>query len=455
MTVSRLLLLPLALLCALAPSTFALAAPASPPGTARLTASIDAYLTPLVRIDAFQGVVLVARGDHVLVQKGYGWADAELRVPNTPERIFRIASLSKPFTQVALGTLVDAGKLRLSDPLSRFLPDFPSADSITIEELRTHRAGIPGRNSLPYDEEADAPTTLDSLVHALARMPLDFAPGTKTRYSNGGYALLAAIIERASGMSYADYVATAVCTPLGLAHTRHEADGDRVDDRALGYATDPTARRGLVPAAYQQMATKTGGGSLVSTALDLHRFLRALHRAPVLRDGTWNALFPPDTIDAFQGRCPGYNSYVVRDYAHDLDVVVLANDYSSGMVARIGDDLLALARGRRVETATWRADVPLDPADASELVGTWRAKERGSPIGQEPCTIARRGTALVLAYHGAPVDALLPQGHGEYLLRALWSTVNVERAQGDPLRVTMHPMWYRHAPVALERVPAP
>jgi CubicO group peptidase (beta-lactamase class C family) len=162
----------------------------------KLSARIDAYVQPYVALDLFQGTVLVARGDRVLYEKGYGFANVELGVRNTPAQVFRIASLTKVFTQVLLGSLVEQDRLALDAPLARYLPGFPRGDSITIEMLRLHRAGIPNLNSIPFDEEARGPNTLDSLVRVIAKTPLDFSPGSRRRYSNGGYALLAAVIER-------------------------------------------------------------------------------------------------------------------------------------------------------------------------------------------------------------------------------------------------------------------
>jgi len=149
----------------------------------QLGAHVDAYLQPYIALDLFQGAVLIAHGDKVLLEKGYGDANVELHVRNTPANVFRIASLTKPFTEVLLGRLVEQEKLALDAPLSRYLPDFPQGDSITIDMLRLHSAGIPSMNSIPYDEEASAPNTLDSLVRRIARTPLDFPPGSRRRYS--------------------------------------------------------------------------------------------------------------------------------------------------------------------------------------------------------------------------------------------------------------------------------
>ena len=418
----------------------------------KLEAAVDAYLRPLVDLDLFQGAVLVARGERVVLEKGYGFANVELGVRNTPEQVFRIASLSKPFTEVALGRLMEERKLDLSDPLSRFVPDFPRGDSITLEMLRAHRAGIANLNSIPYDEEAGQPNTLDSLVRRIAREPLAFAPGTRRRYSNGGYALLAHVIERASGRSYADYLQQAVLAPLGLRDTRHESDQMLVRGRAFGYTVSPEERGAMVPAPFQQMATKTGGGSLVSTVRDLHCFLRAMYGDNAIRATTWRMLFPPDSSWSFQGRCPGFNLYMSRDFTHDVDVVVLCNNYAAGMVGTVGDDFVALARGIAVEPPRWRADVPLDSLKAAPLTGTYRPPDGALPYGDGPVAVRWHRGGLVLFRDATPLDVLIPQGGDAFLLRSLWSEMRFTTAAGTAPRPTLRPLWFKTDAVPLERV---
>src|SRR5262245_53632256 len=131
------------------------------PSQQRIDSQVDAYLRPYIDLDLFQGSILIAKGDTVLLTKSYGIANGELAVPNRPTQVFRIASLTKPFTEVALGRLVEQSRIQLSDPLSKYIPDFPKGDSITLEMLRTHRAGIPNQNSIPFDEAASGPNTLD------------------------------------------------------------------------------------------------------------------------------------------------------------------------------------------------------------------------------------------------------------------------------------------------------
>jgi len=307
-------------------------------------------------------------------------------------------------------------------------------------------------NSIPYDEEAAAPNTLDSLVRRIAREPLAFAPGARRRYSNGGYALLAHVIEKVSGASYADYMERAVLGPLGLRDTRHESDQMLVRGRAYGYTVSPEQRGALVVAPFQQMATKAGGGSLVSTARDLHRFLRAMYGDNAIRTATWRTLFPPDSVWSFQGRCPGFNLYMSRDFTHDVDVVVLCNNYAAGMVGTVGDDFVALARGIAAEPPRWRSDVPLDSLKAATLTGTYRPPDGALPYGDGPVAVRWHRGALVLFRDGTPLDVLIPQGGDVFLLRSLWSEMRFTTEAGAAPKPTLRPLWFKTSPVPLERV---
>ena len=419
-----------------------------------LEGKVDAYLAPYMSLDVFQGAVLVARGERIVLEKGYGLANVELGVPNTPEQVFRIASLSKLFTEVALGRLFEQKRLDPEAPLSRYVPTFPQGDRITIEMLRTHRAGIPNRNSIPLDEEGHGPNTLDSLVRAIAREPLAFEPGSKQRYSNGGYALLAFVIEQVTGESYANYLEREVLLPLGLRHTRHEADLVLVPNRAYGYMPRRDAPRGLSLAPFQEMGTKTGGGSLVSTVGDLYRFLRAAYHDNVISASEWSRLFPSDdSAFAGQGRCPGFNVYMIRDLKQDMVAVVLANNYGAGMVGTIGPDLVKLARGLTPEAPRWRTDVAADTATARAWIGSYRAPAGALPYGEGPFIIERHGEGLAVIREGVVTDYLIPQGDGRYLLRLLWSELRVERdSSGQAPVLTLRPLWLDREPVKLTRL---
>ena len=445
----------------LSPASMLLTVVCCAPGLAhsadgKLTAAVDAYVKPLRDLDVFSGVVLVARGPQVLVSRAYGLANADLLASNQVDQVFRIASLAKPFTDMALGRLSDQGKLGLDDPLAKTLPGFPAGERITLRMLVQHRAGVPNLNSIPWDEESAVHGNLDSLVAVLAARPLDFEPGAQRRYSNGGYALLASVIERVCGASYAAVLQREVCAPLGLGDTRHEGDFEVVHRRATGYEPAPSARHQLVPAAFQQMSTKTGGGSLVSTAADLHTMLMALGSSPLLRPATWSELLAPsDSLWFFQGRCPGFNAVAARWQRDGLCVVVLSNNYASGMVADVAHGLALLARGGAPTPFGWRADLAADSTRCAAYTGRWRVSAGALPFGDLPLALHWQGGELVATVGGAPVDVLVPQPDGGYLLRALWSTVQFDLpAAGDARSRTcqLRYLW-RQGGVSLEREP--
>src|SRR6266849_2533563 len=173
----------------------------------RVASQLQAYLKPFVETGNFTGAVLVARRGRVLFRHAYGMANYELQVPNSPATRFHIASVSKPFTAAAILQLQEQGRLSLSDHLSRFVPDFPNGDTITLDNLLTHTSGIPNVNDLPdYDTFARTPHTPQQLVAKFAGVPLEFQPGGDYHYSNSNYNLLALVLENASGESYGEYI---------------------------------------------------------------------------------------------------------------------------------------------------------------------------------------------------------------------------------------------------------
>src|SRR5213595_2850778 len=205
---------------------------------AAVSSLIDARVKDYAGAGLFSGVVLVAKGDAVVYQKAFGLADRTFNVPNSIDTKFHIASLSKPITAAAILLLSERGKLSLDDHVSKFVPDFPNGDRITIEELVTHYSGLADASSLPdYTTTwSRMPQTPASLVEHLAKLPPRSEPGTRYSYSNSNYHLLALIIEKASGMSYGDFLAHNIFTPLGMSNTGHHGDEKAVIPRlAIGY----------------------------------------------------------------------------------------------------------------------------------------------------------------------------------------------------------------------------
>lgn len=326
------------------------------------------------------GVVLVTRGDTVLLRQGYGLADVENGVAMRPEAALRLASVSKQFTAMAVLTLVRAGKLDLAATLDSLDPALagPMA-KVTVRQLLTHTSGIRNISSIPASRaarrnEADAP----GLMGYFKDLPLEFAPGTRFRYSNSNYIVLTHLIQRVSGASYAAYLQEAIFAPLGMRQTRYDDHLAVIPGRAHGYRR---SKGELQNADFISMSQPQGAGGLISTVDDLaiwHRALRdgVLVPAPLLAeamgrtrlaDGTWSPYGFGWIIGQVQGMADvehggfinGFNSYVVRLKSPDVFATVLTNAEFLDPT-QLTVKLAAIAAGR-----PYAAAVPPGAADAA------------------------------------------------------------------------------------------
>ncbi|MGH9768635.1 MAG: serine hydrolase domain-containing protein, partial [Blastocatellia bacterium] len=247
-----------------------------------LEAKVDAYVRPYVEIKGFSGAILIASKGQVLLRKGYGMANYELDAPNTPLTKFHLASVSKSFTAAAIMILEERGLLGVSDPLSKYIPDYPEGDKITIHHLLTHTSGIPNVNNFPdYNDKSKFPQTLASVIEMFKSKPFTMKPGERYSYSNSNYNVLAFIIEKVSGKSYGDFLKENIFDPLGMKDTGHDGKaGALIKGRASGYA--PVGPSDLENASWIDWTIKTGNGSLYSTVEDLYKWDRALYTEKIL-----------------------------------------------------------------------------------------------------------------------------------------------------------------------------
>lgn len=399
------------------PGGGAVPAPGSP--SESLETKVDRLLEPYLGTGNFSGSILVGRDGKVLLAKGWGLANVEHRVPNTPETVFHLASVSRVFTSTAILLLEQDGRLELSDSIGKHLPGFPRGDTITADHLLTLSAGFPNINSLPgYDTWSLSPQTPADLVGYFRDLPLEFTPGVRSEHSNSNYNVLALLIERLSGMSFGEYLDHAIFEPLGMTQTGHDGDPSRiVPGRADGYA--PAGVGGVVNAPFLQWSVKTGNGSLYSTVGDLYRFDRALSRpgflSPENLKRTFTEHFEANGYGWFlrprfqdreiyiNGRSPGFGSYLGRLRDNDLTVIVLGNLYNS-MPTDIARATMAIVLGKDYEPPEFRAE-----AVAAELlrdvVGEYQ-------FGDDFYSPGRRYTMAAVSGHLlADGDWLMPTDH--------------------------------------------
>jgi CubicO group peptidase (beta-lactamase class C family) len=431
------------LLLAMLPVSFPAQGQKAKNATSDLERRVDAYVQPYVESGNFSGVILIARGDQKLLEKGYGFANREWKIANAPDTRFHIASVSKTFTSAATMLLQERGKLSVKDPLNKWIPDYPRGNVITLHHLLTHTSGIPNVNNFPdYDEKSRSAHSLTEIISWFKDKPLEFKPGAKYSYSNSNYNLLAYVIEKASGQSYGEFLEANIFKPLGLRATGHDGyPGLLIPKRAAGYS--PADATDAENAPFLDWSTKTGNGSLYSTADDLYRWARAMTTDALVNaasrkqiftnhiDGTGYGWFIRDKAQRFSiamnGRSPGFASNLERFPESGLYVVTLSNLYSS-LTQAMATDVGAIAHGeeRKPQVATGTVNVPAKLLD--EYAGDYEFGEdyRFSPVKQ--IAIVRRGEWLAAnPGGGGDLSYLLPRGENDFIDRAYGGKVTFER----------------------------
>ena len=333
----------------------------------------------------FMGSVLVARDGRVLLDKGYGYADLEWNIPNDPDTIFRLGSVTKQFTAAAILLLEERGKLKASDPVSVYLPDAPAAwAKITIFNLLTHTSGIPN-----YTEFADFPrtepfpTTPAQLVARFEAKPLDFQPGEKWAYSNSNYALLGLLIEKVSGQSYRDFLQQNIFTPLKMSHSGYDSNAAIIPHRASGYAPGPN---GPQHAGYTDMTIPYAAGALYSTTRDLRLWEEALYGGKLLSAASLKKMTTPflsgyalglfagqnggHAVFSHSGGIEGFNTYLAY-YPDEKMIVAVLGNLNGDAPDRIGGQLAAIVHGETVVLPSERHEMAVDPHVLVTYVGNY------------------------------------------------------------------------------------
>jgi len=240
----------------------------------------------------FMGAVLIARDQTIVLDKGYGFANLEWNVPNSPTTKFRLGSITKQFTSASIFLLEERGKLKVDDPVKKYMLDAPAAwDKVTVFNLLTHTSGIPSFTGFPdYASTEAIPTTPEKLVARFRDKPLEFQPGEKWNYSNSGYVLLGYLIEKISGQPYAKFVQENIFDPLGMKDSGYDSNSALMLRRASGYA--PSAN-GPVNAGYIDMSIPLSAGGLYSTTEDLLRWEQGLFGGKLLSPASLQKMTTP------------------------------------------------------------------------------------------------------------------------------------------------------------------
>ena len=354
-------------------------------GLAQNVSRMEQVVQSYVSDKKFMGSVLVARGGAVLLSKGYGSANLEWNIPNSPATKFRLGSITKQFTAASILLLEDRGKLKTNVPVKKFMPDAPAAwDKITIFHLLTHTSGIPSFTSFPeYASQEPFATTPEKLVARFRDKPLDFQPGEKWSYSNSGYVLLGYLLEKVSGESYETFVQENIFGPLGMKDSGYDSNSAVISRRAAGYAP---GKDGPKNAGFIDMSVPFSAGALYSTTEDLLRWEQGLFGGKLLSAASLAKMTTPFKDDYacgvgvravsghkvidHGGGIEGFNTFLAY-YPEDKLTVVALSNLNRDAPEQIVTHLAAVARGEKEELASERKEITIASKVLEQYVGTY------------------------------------------------------------------------------------
>jgi CubicO group peptidase (beta-lactamase class C family) len=350
-----------------------------------LLPKFEEYAQATVKAERFSGAILVARDGKILISKGYGMADVENDVPNTPETKFRLGSLTKQFTAAAILLLQERGKLSVQDSICKYVAPCPEAwQPVTIHQLLSHTAGVPNFTSFTeYARTMREPTTAEATIGRFRDRPLDFKPGENYQYSNSGYVLLGHVVEKVSGKSYESFLRENIFEPLKMTSTGYDHPNEIVKRRARGYSLRDEK---IVNAPYLDMSIPFSAGALYSTVGDLFLWDQALYTEKLLKKTSLDAMFTAvrnnygygfnvnklfnRRIVAHGGGIEGFVTSIQRFPDDRVTVIVLSN-LEAAPSGRIARDLAAVAFGEKYELPVERIVVKVDPKIYDAYVGEY------------------------------------------------------------------------------------
>ncbi len=411
-------------------ASLAAAAPAAPAAEETLAARIDAVMAEVYKPGDPGAAIIVRKDGRTIFRKGYGMADLELGVPVDPGMVFRLGSITKQFTAVAVLLLAQEGQLGLQDEITKFLPDYPTQGKrITVEHLLTHTSGIQSYTDMPeWLPLWRKDFTLKELIDFFKDKPMQFDPGKSWAYNNSGYILLGAIIEKVSGKTYANFVEERIFKPLGMKGSYYDNTERIIPRRIPGYQT---GQGGFVNAPYLSMTQPYAAGSLASTVDDLAVWSDAVFAGKLVRREWLDRAFTPYrlangesagygygwSVGDFAGRrsiehgggINGFTSYEMTFPEDGLFLAILTNSAIEGRDPEPRAVKIAwLALGL---TEPERKTVALAAPVLDEVAGVY-ANER-----QQEYYFSREGAKLFAQRRGGSKNELYPASPTEFFLK--------------------------------------
>lgn len=405
-------------------------------------------ITAYHQLNEFNGTALVTHNGKIICNKGMGYKNAALKEMNEPTTIFQIGSITKQFTAAVILKLEEQHKLKISDKLSKYFPDYPNGDKITIFHLLTHTAGVFNyTNDMEFmQSEAVKPANREKMLATFKHKPLDFEPGTSFAYSNSGYLLLGYIIEKITGKSYYEVVTRLIFKPLQMKNSGFNFAELKNPDKATGYFT-LDEKESLVASLVDSSVSFAAGAIYTNTA-DMLKWHNALLNNKVVKRSTIEKAFTPfknkygfgwiiDSIDKKRlmthgGGIFGFNANFLR-IEKDNTSIILLNNVGNPKLEEITQNILAILYDKPYKLPAKKTEIRVAEEILQKYTGTYEV------VPQFQIVVTVEAGQLVAQATGQPKFELFAQKENYFFLKAVEAEVEfIRNEKGDTEKLILY-----------------
>lgn len=416
---------------------------------------VEEYLTVSAHLHRFNGTALVARNGTVLLKKGFGWRNVKTKTPNDTTSIYQLGSITKTFTGAVILQLQEEQKLSLTDKLTKYFPDYPQGNQITLEQLFLHTSGIYDFKSILYGPDSSRvtrPVSKEWLVAQFKDKPLTASPGSAVYYTNSGYYLLGLIVEKVTGKPFETVVRERFLKPLGLSRTGFDLINLKNRGKTTGYTFWKDSVLVEVPTVDSTVAYAAGG--MYSSVGDLYRWSRVVQNRQMVEPETWEAaLTPPNKgswgygwgVNYFaegkklifqNGNIPGYATFYAQIPEDDVVIILLCNvDDASDLTTLdpIVLDLLKIVYDEPYKLPVNRKTVAVPETVLRQYVGAYKLD------AARTLTITYEAGRLFLQVTGQPKFELFAESATQFFLKTVDAQLTFHKdAAGKVTQVVVH-----------------
>lgn len=325
-------------------------------GDKEVQSKLEKYMKDYTTNNQFNGSVLVAKNERILFENGYGMADGDNKIPNTPKTVFEIGSITKQFTAAAVLLLQEKGLLNVQDTIDKYIVNYPNGKKIKIYNLLNHTSGIPEYTKLVESmEKGKRSYTPKDIIETFMDKPLNFETGTKFEYSNSNYILLGYIIEKVTGEKYEDYIKNNIFMPLKMEHTGIINSKDIISGKAIGYSYISPKATAYEKAYETEQSLPYAAGGIYSTVEDLFTWSNGLFTEKIINGNSLKEMLTPykdnygfgwyvlklngEDVVEHGGSISGYSSDILRYTNKGYTVIILSNKQGDDNITKIIDGI--------------------------------------------------------------------------------------------------------------------